>query len=72
MKAEELEQLPLHKVQELYKAYGLIIECIEVIAGSPYNVGANGEYWSAVARRNACRQVYQDRLRRMGSHGDGQ
>lgn len=71
MNANELNSLPLAKVQGLYAAYGLIIECIEIVAGSPYNVGANGEYWSAIKRRNLCRQVYSERLAKGERYEDG-
>lgn len=72
MTREELSRLPIGKVQELYHAYNLIIACIEVIAGGPYNVGSNGEYWSAVNRRNMCRQVYNERIAKDNGHGDRQ
>lgn len=72
MSANELQRLPLKKVQELYNAYNVIIESIELIAGGPYNVGPNGEYWSAVHRRNMCRQVYNDRIMKGEFNGNGQ
>lgn len=62
MTRAEIERLPLSGVQELYRAYNCIIECIEYIAGGPSCVGPNGEYWSAVSRRNMCRQVYNERV----------
>lgn len=62
MTREDLERLPLNRVQNLWYAYNLIIECIEYVAGGPSHVGPNGEYWSAVSRRNMCRQVYNDRV----------
>ena len=72
MTREDLTKLPLAKVQELWHAYNLIIECIEVVAGGPYKVGSNGEYWSAVNRRNMCRQVYNERVTKGLRNGDGQ
>lgn len=69
MSRNELEKLPIAKVQELYHAYNKIIECIEFVAGGPYNVGPNGEYWSAVQRRNMCRQCYNERVTKEASHG---
>lgn len=71
MNANELQRLPLAKVQELYHAYNVIIESIELLAGGPYNVGPNGEYWSAVHRRNICRQVYNERFAKGEGNGDG-
>lgn len=71
MTREDLSRLPITKVQELWHAYNLIIECIEVVVGGPYNVGSNGEYWSAVNRRNMCRQVYNERVTKEESYGDG-
>lgn len=72
MTRNDLERLPLSKVQELYYAYNKIIECIEFAVGGPYNVGPNGEYWSAVQRRNLCRQCYNERITREGNNGNGQ
>ena len=72
MSRNELEKLPLDEVRGLYHAYNKIIECIEFVAGGPYNVGPNGEYWSAVQRRNMCRQCYNERLIKESSYGDGQ
>lgn len=71
MKREELERLPLNRVQELWHAYNLIIDSIEYVVGGPSNVGPNGEYWSAVSRRNICRQVYNDRVTRGEPYGSG-
>lgn len=62
MTRDELQRVPLEMVQRLHDAYGVIIDAIETAAGGPYNVGANGEYWSAVKRRNMCRQVYNERF----------
>ena len=62
MTRADLEKLSLHRVQLLYLAYNCIIESIEYAVGGPSNVGANGEYWSAVSRRNMCRQVYNERF----------
>lgn len=62
MTSENLYRLPLNRVQNLWYAYNMIIECIEYAVGGPANVGANGEYWSAVSRRNMCRQVYNERF----------
>lgn len=67
MTRAELERLPICKVQELYHAYNCIIESIEYAVGGPSHVGPNGEYWSAVNRRNMCRQVYNDRVTK-GEH----
>lgn len=64
MSREDLYKLPLQRVQELHQAYDLIIVCIEYACGGPRNVGANGEYWSAVSRRNMCRQVFNDRVQK--------
>ena len=72
MSAAELQRLPLVKVQELWRAYNLIVECIEWAVGGPSNVGPNGEYWSAVHRRNLCRQVYNDRVLKGEGNGNGQ
>ena len=71
MTRAELERLPMEKVQSLYHAYNCIIECIEYVVGGPSNVGANGEYWSAVNRRNMCRQVYNEKLTKELSYGSG-
>lgn len=71
MTRENLERLPLERVQNLYHAYNCIIESIEYVAGGPSNVGANGEYWSAVSRRNMCRQVYNERVTKGESYGTG-
>ena len=71
MTREELEKLPLDRVQELYHAYNVIIECIEILVDGPYNVGSNGEYWSAVNRRNMCRQVYCERIKEGEPYGVG-
>lgn len=67
MTRADIERLPLERVQQLYHAYNCIIECIEEAVGGPSNVGPNGEYWSAVSRRNMCRQVYNDRVTK-GEH----
>lgn len=64
MSREDLYKLPLIKVQELHRAYDAIIVSIEYVCGGPHNVGANGEYWSAVSRRNMCRQVFNDRVQK--------
>lgn len=69
MTRQDLERLPLAKVQELWHAYNLIVECIEYVVNGPGNVGPNGEYWSAVSRRNMCRQVYNDRVTKGERHG---
>ena len=69
MTRDDLERLPLDRVQNLYHAYNRIIECIEYAVGGPANVGPNGEYWSAVHRRNQCRQVYNDRVMKGECHG---
>lgn len=71
MSREDLERLPMGKVQELWHAYNLIIESIEYVVGGPYNVGPNGEYWSAVSRRNMCRQVYNARLMKGEGNDNG-
>lgn len=71
MTRADLERLPLDKVQELWHAYNLVIECIEYVVGGPSHIGPNGEYWSAVSRRNMCRQVYNDRIMKGEPHGDG-
>lgn len=67
----DLERLPLSSVQALYYGYNCIVECIEYVAGGPSNVGANGEYWSAVSRRNMCRQVYNERVTKGETYGTG-
>lgn len=69
MTRAELERLPLDRVQNLYHAYNCIIESIEYAVGGPSNVGANGEYWSAVSRRNMSRQVYNDRVTKGEPYG---
>lgn len=69
MSTQDLMRIPLPKVQELWHAYNLIIECIEYAVEGPANVGPNGEYWSAVHRRNQCRQVYNDRVMKGECHG---
>lgn len=66
MSVEDLYRLPLARVQRLHDAYSEIIMAIEDIVGGPYNVGSNGEYWSAVKRRGICRQVYSERLLKEG------
>ena len=71
MTRAELERLPLDKVQQLYHAYNCIIESIEYAVGGPSHVGPNGEYWSAVNRRNMCRQVYNDRVTKGEPYGHG-
>lgn len=71
MTRAELEKLPLEKVQSLYHAYNCIIESIEYVVDGPSNVGANGEYWSAVQRMRMCRQVYNDRVVKGDPHGSG-
>lgn len=71
MTRAELERLPLDRVQSLWYAYNLIIDCIEYAVGGPSHVGPNGEYWSAVNRRNMCRQVYNDRVTRGEPYGSG-
>ena len=60
MTRADLERLPLERV-----------ECIEYAVGGPSNVGPNGEYWSAVSRRNMCRQVYNDRVMKGETYGCG-
>lgn len=72
MTCEDLYRLPLSDVQRLYSAYCIIIDAIEYAAGGPYNVGANGEYWSAVKRRNMCRQVYNERFAKEVPSGHGE
>lgn len=67
---EDLQALPLDKVQRLYAAYNEIISAIEVICNGPRNVGSNGEYWAAVSRRNMCRQVYNERFSKEVPHED--
>lgn len=69
MSREDLYKLPLVRVQELHHAYDLIIVSIEYACGGPRNVGANGEYWSAVSRRNMCRQVFNDRVQKGEVYG---
>lgn len=69
MTRADIERLPLDRVQALYYAYNLIIESIEYAVGGPSHVGPNGEYWSAIARRNMCRQVYNDRLANGEAYG---
>lgn len=71
MTRADLERLPLDRVQSLWYAYNLIIDCIEYAVNGPSNVGANGEYWSAVSRRNMCRQVYNDRVTKGEPYGSG-
>lgn len=71
MTRADLEKLPLESVQKLYHAYNFIIECIEYAVGGPSHVGPNGEYWSAVSRRNMCRQVYNDRVMKGEPYGSG-
>ena len=71
MTRADLERLPLDRVQNLYHAYNCIIESIEYAVGGPLNVGPNGEYWSAAARRNMCRQVYNDRVSNGETYGGG-
>ena len=70
MSREDLAKLPMEDVQRLHKAYCTIIECIETIAGGPSNVGSNGEYWSAITRRNACRQIYQQYIEQADEYGN--
>lgn len=72
MTRADLERLPLDRVQALYYAYNLIIESIEFAVGGPSNVGPNGEYWSAVNRRNMCRQVYNNRVTEEKPYGHEQ
>lgn len=69
MTRADLERLPLDRVQNLYHAYNCIIESIECAVGGPSYVGPNGEYWSAVNRRNMCRQVYNDRVMKGEEYG---
>lgn len=71
MTRADLERLPIERVQALYYAYNLIIESIEYAVGGPSHVGPNGEYWSAVNRRNMCRQVYNDRVTKGKAYGNG-
>lgn len=71
MTREDLEKLPLERVQNLYHAYNCIIECIEYVVGGPSHIGPNGEYWSAVSRRNMCRQVYNERVMKGDPNGSG-
>jgi len=69
MTRADLEKLPLGRVQKLYHAYNCIIESIEYAVGGPSHVGPNGEYWSAVNRRNMCRQVYYERVTKCEQYG---
>lgn len=71
MTRDNLERLPLVRVQNLYHAYNCIIECIEYVVGGPSHIGPNGEYWSAVSRRNLCRQVYNERVMKGDTNGSG-
>ena len=71
MTREDLKRLPLDRVQNLYHAYNCIIESIEYTVGGPCHVGPNGEYWSAVSRRNMCRQVYNERFAKEVPYGCG-
>lgn len=71
MTRDELQSIPLQQLQRLHSAYNEIITAIEYIAGGPRNVGANGEYWSAVSRRNMCRQVYNERFAKEVQDGRG-
>lgn len=71
MTRDDLKRLPLDRVQNLYHAYNCIIECIEYVVGGPSHIGPNGEYWSAVGRRNMCRQVYNERVTKGEYHGAG-
>lgn len=71
MTRADLERLPIDRVQGLWHAYNMIIECIEYAVGGPSHVGPNGEYWSAVSRRNMCRQVYNNRVTKGEPYGDG-
>ena len=71
MTRADLEKLPLDRVQNLYHAYNCIIESIEYAVGGPSHVGPNGEYWSAVSRRNMCRQVYNERFAKEVPNGCG-
>lgn len=71
MTRADLERLPLDRVQLLYHAYNIIIESIEYAVGGPAHIGPNGEYWSAVSRRNMCRQVYNDRVTKGEQNGTG-
>lgn len=70
MTREDLYYLPLAQVQRLHAAYNEIIAAIEVLCGGPRNIGSNGEYWSAVSRRNMCRQVYNERFSKEVPHED--
>lgn len=70
MNKDDLQALPLAQVQRLYAAYNEIITAIEAICNGPRNVGANGEYWAAVTRRNMCRQVYNERFSKEVHHED--
>lgn len=60
MIADDLRRLAPDRVQRLYYCYCEIIAAIEEIAGGPSAVGNSGEYWAAVTRRNACRQVFHE------------
>lgn len=71
MTRDDLQTLPLEQVQRLYAAYNEIITAIEYAVGGPRNVGSNGEYWSAVSRRNMCRQVYNERFAKEVPNGRG-
>ena len=71
MTRDELRTIPLPQLQRLHNAYNEIITAIEYIAGGPTKVGANGEYWSAVSRRNMCRQVYNERFAKEVTNGRG-
>lgn len=71
MSRDDLQTLPLDQVQRLYAAYNEIITAIEYAVGGPRNVGSNGEYWSAVSRRNMCRQVYNERFAKEVPNGRG-
>ena len=71
MTRSDLEKLPLDRLQNLYHSYNCIIESIEYAVGGPSHVGPNGEYWSAVSRRNMCRQVYNDRVAKGEPYGTG-
>lgn len=71
MTRADMERLPLERVQKLYHAYNCIIESIEYAVGGPSHVGPNGEYWSAVNRRNMCRQVYNERVTKGEPYGSG-
>ena len=69
MSRNDLQTLHLEQVQRLYAAYNEIITAIEYAVGGPRNVGSNGEYWSAVSRRNMCRQVYNERFAKEVTNG---